>query len=119
MSRSARSSIEFGVATPSALAAFRLITSSNVVACSTGISDGRVPLSILSTRRAAWRPSAYPDQAGNILRKQAGRKDSVHLTLPDRVDRGSRLIFCAHRPRSFERVFVPQTPVSPHFGFER
>ena len=40
---------------PSAFAAFRLITNSNVVGCSTGISAGLAPLRILSTRDAERR----------------------------------------------------------------
>src|SRR5215813_8119729 len=38
-----------GIATPSLLAVFRLITSSNFVGCSTGKSAGLAPLRILST----------------------------------------------------------------------
>jgi hypothetical protein len=46
---SARASSEGGTAIPSALAVLRLITSSNLVGCSTGRSDGFVPLRILPT----------------------------------------------------------------------
>ena len=46
---SARTSNEGGTVRPSALAVFRLITSSNLVGCSTGRSAGLVPLRILST----------------------------------------------------------------------
>ena len=46
---SARTSNEGGTVRPSALAVFMLITSSNLVGCSTGRSEGLVPLSILST----------------------------------------------------------------------
>src|SRR6516164_11850777 len=44
-----------GIWTPSALAVLRLITSSNLVGCSTGKSDGSAPLSILSTKPTARR----------------------------------------------------------------
>jgi len=43
---SARASIVGGIASPSAFAAFRLITSSNLVACCTGRSPGLSPLRI-------------------------------------------------------------------------
>src|SRR5262245_12123151 len=46
---SARSSTECGMVRRSALAVFRLITSSNLVGCSTGRSAGFAPLRILST----------------------------------------------------------------------
>ena len=44
-----------GIVRPSACAVFRLITSSNLVGCSTGSSAGFVPLRILSTKTAACR----------------------------------------------------------------
>ena len=46
---SARASRAGGIVSPSALAVFRLMTSSNVAACSTGSSVGFSLLSILST----------------------------------------------------------------------
>ena len=46
---SARESNEGGTVRPSALAVFKLITSSNRVGCSTGKSAGLAPLRILST----------------------------------------------------------------------
>ena len=46
---SARASTECGISIPSALAAFRLMTNSKFVGCSTGKSAGFAPLSILST----------------------------------------------------------------------
>jgi hypothetical protein len=46
---SARTSKEGGTVRPSALAVLRLITNSNLVGCSTGRSEGLVPLRILST----------------------------------------------------------------------
>src|SRR5207248_1187110 len=46
---SARASNVGGTVRPSALAVLRLITSSNLVGCSTGRSEGLVPLRILST----------------------------------------------------------------------
>src|SRR5262245_55817166 len=44
-----------GICNPSALAATRLITRSNLVGCSTGISAGFAPRSTLSTNSAARR----------------------------------------------------------------
>lgn len=46
---SARTSTVCGIVRPSALAVFRLITSSNLFGCSTGRSAGLAPLRILST----------------------------------------------------------------------
>src|SRR5262249_16081458 len=44
-----------GIISPSALAVFRLTTSSNLVGCSTGRSEGFAPRRILSTKAAARR----------------------------------------------------------------
>ncbi len=52
---SARSSSDCGTAMPSARALFRLMTNSNLVACSTAMSAGVAPLSTLSTSRAERR----------------------------------------------------------------
>src|SRR6185369_431440 len=52
---SARSRMDCGIATPISFAVFLLITSSNLVGCSTGRSPGLAPLKILSTYFAAWR----------------------------------------------------------------
>src|SRR5262249_25580708 len=52
---SARGSRVGGISRPSALAVDRLMTSSNFVGCSTGISAGFVPRRILSTKSAARR----------------------------------------------------------------
>ena len=52
---SARASSVGGTMMPSAFAVFRLITSSNLVGCSTGRSAGFAPLKILSTKRADRR----------------------------------------------------------------
>ena len=52
---SARSKNVSGIARPSALTVVRLMTSSNLVGCSTGRSAGLVPLRILSTKSAACR----------------------------------------------------------------
>src|SRR6516165_10141400 len=52
---SARPSTDGGIVRPSVLAVFRLITSSNVVGCSTGKSAGLAPRRILSTYPAARR----------------------------------------------------------------
>src|SRR5260370_18974966 len=46
---SARIRSDCGIVSPSAFAVFRLITNSNLVACSTGRSAGLAPLRILST----------------------------------------------------------------------
>ena len=45
----ARASTSGGIVTPICLAVFRLITSSNLVGCSTGRSAGLAPFRILST----------------------------------------------------------------------
>jgi hypothetical protein len=55
---SARASTDGGILRPSALAVVRLITSSNLVGCSTGMSAGLVPRSILSTKSAECRNSS-------------------------------------------------------------
>jgi hypothetical protein len=51
----ARASSFSGIVRPSALAVVRLMTRSNSVGCSTGMSPGLAPRSILSTRSAARR----------------------------------------------------------------
>ncbi len=50
---SARSRSDCGIVNPSAVAVFRLNTSSKLVGCSAGVSAGDAPLSILSVKRAA------------------------------------------------------------------
>jgi len=55
MISSARTKNDWGIVSPSALAVLRLITSSNLVGCSTGRSAGLAPLRILSTNVAARR----------------------------------------------------------------
>ena len=52
---SASNCIEKGTVSPSSFAVFILITNSNLVGCSTGISAGLVPRSILSTISPARR----------------------------------------------------------------
>ena len=52
---SARASKVGGTMMPSAFAVFKLITSSNLVGCSTGRSAGFAPLKILSTKPADRR----------------------------------------------------------------
>ena len=52
---SASNCIEDGTLRPNALAVFILMTSSNLVGCSTGRSAGFAPFSILSTNEAARR----------------------------------------------------------------
>ena len=59
---SARPSSDRGIVRPSAWAVFRLITSSNVVGCSTGRSAGFAPLRILSTKLAALRQCHVSDE---------------------------------------------------------
>src|SRR5262249_50036597 len=55
---SARSKNESGIVRPSALAVVRLMTSSNLVGCSTGMSPGLAPRRILSTKSAVrWNIS--------------------------------------------------------------
>jgi len=51
----ARASSLFGIVSPTALAVLRLMTRSNSMGCSIGISAGFAPRSILSTRSAARR----------------------------------------------------------------
>jgi hypothetical protein len=51
----ARSKICGGTSTPIALAVLRLITKSNFVGCSTGMSAGLAPLRILPIKVAVWR----------------------------------------------------------------
>src|SRR5574337_2226370 len=55
ISSSARRRSDCGIVRPSALAVLRLITSSNLLGCSTGRSAGLAPLRILSTCVAARR----------------------------------------------------------------
>src|SRR5689334_5784965 len=50
---SARPSTDGGIVRPRALAVLRLMTSSNLLGCSIGMSPGGVPLKILSTKVAA------------------------------------------------------------------
>src|SRR5215510_6976310 len=52
---SARTRMDCGIVRPSAFAVFRLMTSSNLVGCSTGRSAGFAPFRILSTKIAARR----------------------------------------------------------------
>ena len=58
---SARARSVGGIVMPSAFAVFRLITTSNVVGCSTGRSAGFVPFKILSTYVAARRTRSGSD----------------------------------------------------------
>ena len=59
MTLSALKSIDWGIVRPICLAVFRLMTSSNFVACSTGSSAGLTPFRILSTYVAALRNNAW------------------------------------------------------------
>src|SRR5262244_4152476 len=58
MISSTRANNDGGIVNPSALAVLRLMTSSNVVGCSTGRSPGLAPLKILSTYEAARRSTS-------------------------------------------------------------
>ena len=76
---SARASTAGGIVRPSAFAVLRLITSSNLVGCSTGRSAGLAPLRILATKR---RP------AGTFRRCSAvAHKAPVIDGFPERIDR--------------------------------
>jgi hypothetical protein len=55
MTSSARARIDCGITSPSAFAVLRLITSSNLVGCSTGRSAGLAPLRIFPARMPTWR----------------------------------------------------------------
>ena len=55
MISSARARSDGGIVSPSALAVFWLMTSSNFVGCSIGMSPGLVPFKILSTKTALRR----------------------------------------------------------------
>ncbi len=56
---SARHRTDCGIVSPIALAVLRLITSSNLVGCSTGRSPGLAPFRILSTKVAARRAKSF------------------------------------------------------------
>ena len=60
ITRSALANRFGGIVNPICLAVLRLITSSNFVGCSTGISDGFAPLRILSNWTAARRMTSAP-----------------------------------------------------------
>ena len=57
---SARTNNASGTVTPIALAVFRLITSSNLVGCSTGMSAGLTPRKSLTSCWASRIPPAEP-----------------------------------------------------------
>src|SRR5262249_49347418 len=59
MISSARTSSDCGIVKPRALAVLRLITSSNLVGCSTGRSAGLAPLRILSILAGQVRGAVY------------------------------------------------------------
>jgi len=65
--------IEGGIVSPSALAVFRLITSSNVVGCWTGRSGGLAPLRIFPVYMPIWRPGSR--EARSIGDQAADRGD--------------------------------------------
>src|SRR5262249_23481021 len=64
---SALTMTESGTVRPSAFAVLRLMTSSNLVGCSTGRSAGLAPLMILSTE-----PAARLHQSGTLSWSQSG-----------------------------------------------
>src|SRR5258706_11409009 len=91
---SARRSNEVGTERPSALAVLRLITSSNLVGCSTGRSEGLAPLRILSTALGmALEISVVHDQVLSLdpalfayAAAQSGRKfETAQVTDPARL----------------------------------
>ena len=61
MTLSARSTSVAGSSIPIALAVRRLITSSNLVGCSTGRSAGLAPRNTLTSMRAIWRQTSTRD----------------------------------------------------------
>src|SRR6266550_9191856 len=64
---SARASSDGGTVRPSALAVVRLMTSSNLVGCSTGMSPGLAPRRILSTKSAATEPGRVAARSGEAV----------------------------------------------------
>src|SRR5262249_55048295 len=75
---SARASSMGGTSRPSAFAVVRLMTRSNLVGCSTGMSPGFAPRRILSTYSAA-----PPEQAGKVW--SIGHQTSGDNVLSDNV----------------------------------
>jgi hypothetical protein len=67
---SARASSVGGASTPGALAVVRLMTRSNLVGCSTGMSPGLVPRRIRSTMSAARRKQI--GEIGSVRHETAG-----------------------------------------------
>ena len=76
MTSSARPSSEGGIVSPSALAALRLMTSSNLLDCSTGSSAGLAPFRILSLSSGRSRHSS-----DHIRRKENASRASSGRTL--------------------------------------
>src|SRR5262249_43237503 len=73
---SAWKSTESGIVSPIFLAVFKLITSSNFVGCSTGMSAGFAPLRILSIRVAARR-NASSDLGPYDIRPPASAQSAL------------------------------------------
>src|SRR5437870_13380528 len=75
MTLSALYSIDCGMVTPICLAVLRLITSSNLVGCSTGRSAGLAPFRILSTkyatRQACWDRHSCWERCAGLVELQA------------------------------------------------
>jgi hypothetical protein len=81
---SARASTAGGTVRPSALAVVRLMTSSNFVGCSTGISPGCVPRRIHiggSPESCPDSQSSYFRRQGPLARRQESERDHVRLAL--------------------------------------
>jgi hypothetical protein len=68
---------------PSAFAAFRLITSSNLVSCCTGNSAGLAPLRILSTYGAVYRAKSaqISSLAGGGSGESSSRPDGAQKVI--------------------------------------
>src|SRR5262249_50868255 len=63
---SARARNDSGIVRPIAFAVLRLMTSSNFVGCSTGMSFGCLPCKIFCTSLVAWRNAAGPSAPNDI-----------------------------------------------------
>src|SRR5215831_19852352 len=96
---SARASTLAGTLRPSALAVVRLMTRSNLVGCSTGMSAGFAPRRTLSTRSAARR-----NRSGRFAPHQTSRLDGLPIGVARRQSRGQRQGIDADAMGEHERV---------------